>query len=65
MIWHPKPGQRVRLHYARRWEPVAAMWEGCIGTVRCAARGPGPRNVLVTLDDGRRTIAPRGNLEKA
>ena len=61
MIWRPRPGQRVRLHY--RKAIVAFMpCHGRTGTVRIAGSGPGPINVLVDLDGGGATCAPRGNL---
>lgn len=40
----------------------ASAWQGAMGTVVCAGRGPGPRNVLVETEDLRRVVAPRGNL---
>lgn len=62
MIWHPQPGQRVLLHYAKRWRGLVAD-HGQEGNVIIAApRGPGPINVAVRLDSGRITVVPRGNL---
>jgi len=59
MIFHPKPGQRVRIHYARRWWPMP--YQGRTGVVRILARGRGPRNVGVEIE-GRIIVVPRGNL---
>lgn len=64
MIWHPRPGQRVRLHYRRAAAPLMPR-HGLAGRVLCAGPGPGPKNALVRLDDGTRIIIPRGNLVAA
>ena len=60
MIFHPRVGQRVRVHYAKR---MAAMmpYHGKPGVVRVVSRGPGPRNVGVEIN-GRLVVVPRGNL---
>jgi hypothetical protein len=60
MLSNPRPGQRVRLHYAnaRRYFFV---YYGRSGTVEIAGKGR-PRNHLVRLDDGTRVIVPAGNL---
>ena len=64
MIRAPRPGQRVRLHYARR--AAASMpHHGALGSVRLVGRGPGPRNALVDLDGGGAVVVPRGNLQVA
>lgn len=62
MIFHPKIGQKVRCHYAR---PMPT--EGLKGTVAAVAKGPGPRNVCIRIDDPDYNlvffeIIPRGNL---
>lgn len=61
MIWRPRVGQRVRLHYRRGAAPLMPC-HGLAGRVVCAGRGPGPRNALVRLDNGSRAVVPRGNL---
>lgn len=38
---------------------------GLEGAVLVRARGAGPKNELVRLDDGRRVVAPYGNWRKA
>ena len=60
MIFHPRVGQRVRVHYAKH---VATMkpYHGEVGVVRVASGGPGPRNVGVEID-ARLVVIPRGNL---
>ena len=60
MIFHPRPGQHVRVHYAKR---VASTMphHGAVGIVRVVAHGPGPRNVGVEID-GKLVVIPRGNL---
>ena len=62
MIFHPKPGQKVRLHYKNALSPC----HGCIGIVLFAAKGPGPRNVCVECADGQglywKECVPRGNI---
>ena len=60
MIFHPRAGQRVRIHYARRSASVMPH-HGWIGVVRIVSRGPGPRNVGVEID-GAVVVVPRGNL---
>ena len=60
MIFHPRPGQHVRIHYAKRSAPVM-VHHGAVGVVRVVSRGPGPRNVGVEID-GRIVVVPRGNL---
>lgn len=64
MIWHPRPGQRVRVHYAARWRQLLP-YHGRTGTVVTAA-GPRarPANALVLLDgpDLESVTVPRGNL---
>lgn len=72
MIRQPRPGQRVRLHYAVARQHFFARWQDCTGVVEFVAgfssakvdgrRVRTPRNVQVLLDDGRRTVCPRGNL---
>ena len=61
MIFHPRPGQRVRIHYARRSASVMPH-HGKTGVVRTVAKGPGPRNVAVEIDGavGVVRIAARG-----
>ncbi len=62
MIWHPEPGQRVRLHYGKRYAGTMPC-HGLEGVVVAAGRGPGPRNASVRIDDVPwRVIVPRGNL---
>ena len=60
MIFHPRVGQRVRVHYNRH---VAHLmpYHGQDGVVRVISRGGGPRNVGVELA-GRMVVIPRGNL---
>jgi len=60
MIFHPRPGQRVRVHYAKRSASVMPH-HGAAGVVRIVSRGPGPRNVGVEVN-GRVVVIPRGNL---
>jgi len=60
MIFHPRQGQRVRIHYAKRAAPDMPH-HGVVGVVRIVAAGPGPRNVGVEID-GRIIVVPRGNL---
>jgi len=60
MIFHPRPGQHVRVHYAKTAAPTMA-YHGRAGIVRVVAHGPGPRNVGVDID-GKVVVIPRGNL---
>jgi len=60
VIFHPQPGQHVRIHYNRR-SAAAMPHHGRTGVVRIAGRGPGPRNVGVEIG-GQIVVVPRGNL---
>ena len=60
MIFHPQPGQHVRIHYARRSASIMPH-HGRTGVVRIVANGPGPRNVGVEIE-GLLVMVPRGNL---
>jgi len=60
MIFHPRMGQRVRVHYAKRRAAVMP-YQGKVGVVRVVSRGPGPRNTGVEID-GQLVVVPRGNL---
>ena len=67
MIWHPKPGMRVRIHY-RAMPPYLVGYDdypyrGRTGIVTRVNRGLGPINAEVRLDgDGVRVCEARGNL---
>jgi hypothetical protein len=61
MIFHPRHGQRVRLHYAKR-STAMMPHHGRTGVVRIVGAGPGPRNVGVAIDGGGLVVASRGNL---
>lgn len=64
MIWHPKVGQRVVIHYRAGVRGVL-KFHGLAGTVARIGRGPGPINVEVLLDPPEaehRVCVPRGNL---
>lgn len=71
MIWQPKPGQTVRIHYAKDKAPHM-QFHGESGVVHKTAIGPGPINALVLvelIEDRHRevrplypVIVPRGNL---
>ena len=60
MIFHPRPGQRVRIHYAKRSASIMPH-HGKVGVVRLVSSGRGPRNVGVEID-GLTVVVPRGNL---
>jgi len=66
MIWHPKVGQRVRIHYGQAALRCKAKYHDCRGIVTRVAGGKGPLNVeVLLLDRGRRqtcVCVPRGNL---
>jgi len=63
VIWHPTPGQRVRLHYARHYAAMMPC-HGRSGTVQVVSAGAKLVNALVELDSGRVVVVPRGNLEE-
>jgi len=65
MIVHPSIGQRVMLWYAAKWQAFGAQCHGMTGAVEIRAKGPGPRNHGVRLDNGRLVIVPCGNLKGA
>lgn len=58
MAWHHRPGDRVRLVYAK-W---ASPYKGQEGAVLVRARGPKCKNFLVLLDSGVKVVVPGGNL---
>jgi len=60
MIWRPRVGQRVELHYRKSMRLNGLHLAR--GVVTVAGCGPGPINAAVTLDDGRTVIVPRGNM---
>jgi len=60
VIFRPRLGQCVRIHYAKRSASIMP-YHGKVGVVRIVSSGPGPRNVGVQVD-GRTVVAPRGNL---
>jgi len=61
MIWHPYPGQRVRVRYSRRAAAVMP-YHDCTGYVLAVGRGPGPINAEVRFENGAAAVLPRGNL---
>jgi len=60
MIFHPQPGQHVRIHYAKRSASVMPH-HGRLGVVRIVSGGPGPRNVGVEIE-ATCVVVPRGNI---
>lgn len=62
MIWRPLPGMRVRLRYRNSLRAAVEGLHLAVGTVMTSGYGPGPINVEIKLDDGRRVVVPRGNL---
>lgn len=62
MIYHPQPGQRVRLRYRRKFCHLFP-YHGRSGVVSVSGGRGGPINALVVLDDGKKVVVPRGNLE--
>ena len=60
MIFHPRAGHRVCIHYARRSASIMPH-HGRVGVVRIVSNGPGPRNVGVEID-ALSVVVPRGNL---
>ncbi|GEA16301.1 hypothetical protein E308F_25450 [Moorella sp. E308F] len=56
-------GKNYRVRYVNR-EKSHPLY-GQAGTVQARARGPGPRNLLVKLDDGELVVAPWGNWRMA
>lgn len=65
MIWHPKPGQKVRIHYRKSLQGNMPC-QGLVGIVLGASRGPGPRNACIMCtykETVWKEIVPRGNLQ--
>ena len=60
MIFHPRTGQRVCIHYARRSASIMPN-HGRVGVVQIVSKGPGPRNVCVDIG-AMSVVVPRGNL---
>ncbi len=63
MIFQPRVGQHVRVHYAKAYAK-AMPYHGEMGTAAVVASGRGPRNVGVEIG-GRIIVVPRGNLVAA
>ena len=61
MIANPKPGRRVILAYRPSLRGPTGL-HGAVGRVAVAGRGPGPRNHLIRLADGRLVVVPCGHL---
>lgn len=67
MIWHPKKGQSVKVHYRKSLQS-AMPCQGIRGEVVEVAPGPGPINVLIKVELWAGTgqyfyeVIPRGNL---
>ena len=59
MIFGPKLGEQVRLHYRCRQMPL----HGRCGTIVAVRHGPGPRNIGVLID-GTVYCVPRGNVKR-
>lgn len=63
MISHPKPGERVRVHYNARVRAVMPH-HGKLGTILFKAGGRRGRNHAVQIDGGPSVSIPAGNLRK-
>lgn len=67
MIWSPKIGQKVKVHY-RRSAQQYMKYHGFYGRVLVVGSGAGPKNALVIVEfanNKRKTfevVVPRGNL---
>jgi len=61
MIWQPRIGQRVRLHYRASLRTTTPHGQ-CGVVVRVASGRGGPINVLVHLTSGKLVVVPRGQL---
>ena len=59
MIWRPKPGARVELHYRKTMQAACLHMQH--GTV-ITSGGRKIVNALVRLDNGNTLVVPRGNL---
>jgi len=59
---HPRIGQQVQVWYNRRIAPTMPL-HGKVGVVRVVARGRGPRNHGIEIDD-QLWVVPCGNLRK-
>jgi len=63
MLAHPHPGQRVIIRYAKERAHLFP-WHGFTGCVILTAKGKGPLNHLIQLDQGPLVVVPCGNLVK-
>lgn len=67
MIFHPIPGDIVRVHYNKKISQTMPC-QGLVGVVVAAGRGPGPANALLKVDLWPKSdycfyeVIPRGNL---
>lgn len=62
MLANPKPGDLVRLAYAKKKHPIAPH-QGAVGVVELISKGK-PRNHGVRLVCGRLLVVPCGHLVK-
>ena len=61
MIFRPRIGQNVTVHYGPQWRELGMPLQGQTGTVAIGSKGPGPRNVGILIQ-GQLFVVPRGNL---
>lgn len=60
-----RAGDRLRLRYSKRYTWLVNMsYQDATGVVVIRVKGPGPINLLIALDNGRRVVAPRGNVRR-
>lgn len=60
MIFQPRVGQNVRIHYAKSYSDAMPL-HGKTGVIAVVAKGRGPRNAGVKIE-GKIVVVPRGNL---
>jgi len=61
MIKYPKVGSFVIVHYNKKIA-VNMPFHGLGGKILLIGKGPGPRNVLLSIS-AKKVVVPRGNLK--
>jgi hypothetical protein len=60
MIFAPRFGESVRIHYNKR-VAKSSRWHTAIGRIEIIGKGPGPRNLGVRIG-AHLVVVPRGNV---
>jgi len=51
-----------KIHYSKKYQDFGAKYEGREGTIETRGKGPGPKNVLMRMDDDELAVLSGGNI---